>query len=222
MLCAQDGTIYLISRFLHVIKLPLKCPGLYKSIFDVEWFPNQRMILVFDLLILNNQNVRPRNTSGRFELLQKINWNEVNNTAEHIHIEDQNSLKKVRLVLKKMYYSQPNSFPKKEITKILNNTDGDYVTDGLIFTPEDEPYPYNRKWENLLKWKPPNLNSIDLYIEKGLHMRTNVKGYYLYVNSSQVIYRKTGRRGILIRENFDTVQAHFNVDKIEHLDLPTR
>ena len=39
--------------------------------------------------------------------------------------------------------------------------------DGYIFTPVDEPYPKKPKWSTLLKWKPPELNSIDFAMKKG-------------------------------------------------------
>jgi len=40
-------------------------------------------------------------------------------------------------------------------------------SDGLIFTPAETPYPSRSKWSELLKWKAPDTNSIDLLFKEG-------------------------------------------------------
>ena len=210
MLCSQDGSVYLISRFLHVIKMSIKCPTLNVSIFDVEWFSKHDKLIVFDVLVLNGNNIRQKNTKERVEILKTIDWESCANSNDGKSVQ-------TKFIMKKMYYSPANSFPKKEISKVLNETE-EYTTDGLIFTPADEPYPFNRKWENLLKWKPPNTNSIDLYIEKGLHPQNCSKGYYLYANSSQILDKRTGEHGILVKEVYDKVTILYNNGKEETID----
>lgn len=207
MLCSQDGSVYLISRFLHVIKITMKCPTLNISIFDVEWFPKQEKIIVFDILVLNGTNIRQKSTKDRIETLKTIDWDNLN----------RDTTQPVKLIMKKMYYSPPGSFPKKEISKVLNDTE-EYTTDGLIFTPADESYPFNRKWENLVKWKPPNTNSIDLYIEKGLHPQNCSKGYYLYASTSQILDKLTREQGILVYETNDKVTILYDSGKENILD----
>lgn len=39
--------------------------------------------------------------------------------------------------------------------------------DGLIFIPNDEPYPMTSRWPTLFKWKPPQNNSIDFAVSSG-------------------------------------------------------
>ena len=200
MLCSKDGNVYFISRFLHVIKTNIKCPKLSVSILDVELFlGEQNKILTFDILVQNGQDVRNKNTSDRISILKSIDMSNV--------IENIDTVTNWKMIMKKMHFSKANSFPKKEITNILNNVSMEYKTDGLVFTPADEPHPFNRKWTSLLKWKPPNLNSIDLYVEKGLD--NGKKGYFLYANSSQIVDRKTGHLGILLNENQDNIQVQF-------------
>ena len=225
LLCSQDGSVYLISRFLHVIKMSIKCTTLNVSIFDVEWFQKQDKIIVFDVLVLNGNNIRQKITKERIEILKSIDWDtcgvtdSVNIVTDNMSNMSNNDTKQghTKFIMKKMYYSPANSFPKKEISKVLNETE-EYTTDGLIFTPADEPYPFNRKWENLLKWKPPNTNSIDLYIEKGLHPLNCSKGYYLYANSSQILHKQTGEHGILVKEVNDKVTILYDNGKEEILD----
>jgi hypothetical protein len=61
---------------------------------------------------------------------------------------------------KKFFFT--NVFLAAEV--ILDSVnDKPYKNDGLIFTPVDEPYPTNKKWSKLLKWKPADLNTIDFY-----------------------------------------------------------
>ena len=199
MLCGKDGTVYLISRFLHVIKTDMKCPELSVSVLDIEYFPENNTILLFDILIKNGEDVRVRYTKDRISILKSIDLSKLNQCNAEWNI-----------LLKKMYFSRNNSFPKSEITNILNNLNGEYITDGLIFTPSNERYPLSRKWDTLLKWKPQNLNSVDLYIEKGVDKRTNSKGYHLYANSSQIMDLTTKEVGILVKENYDTVQVQFD------------
>lgn len=40
--------------------------------------------------------------------------------------------------------------------------------DGLIFVPEHEPYPCKPRWLGLLKWKPPQHNSIDVAVSNSV------------------------------------------------------
>lgn len=198
LLCGKDGTIYFISRFLHVIKTRLKSTELAVSILDVELFENRNIILLFDILIKNGKDVRKYHTKDRLNILKTIDLTKMNSENPDW-----------KIVLKKMYFSRCNSFPKNEIISILNDTAKEYDTDGIVCTPANEPYPFNKKWPNLLKWKPPNLNSIDLYSEKGIDSRSDERGYYLYANSSQILDLTTKEIGILINESNNSYQVQF-------------
>jgi hypothetical protein len=53
------------------------------------------------------------------------------------------------------------------ITKYYGLVDCPYERDGLIFTPLNQKYTNNKSFTNfnIFKWKPPELNTIDFYIE---------------------------------------------------------
>jgi hypothetical protein len=56
-----------------------------------------------------------------------------------------------------------------------------YENDGLIFTPMNEPYPKNKKWPMLLKWKPANQNTIDFFAVKTTEKSNDEPVWELYV-----------------------------------------
>ena len=55
----------------------------------------------------------------------------------------------------------------KSVMDRINHESYTYETDGLIFTPSNDPLPlinYKRTWEKSFKWKPPKFNTIDFLI----------------------------------------------------------
>ena len=79
--------------------------------------------------------------------------------------------------MKKYYFK--NVFMGSKI--ILNSiNDKFYKNDGLIFTPMNESYPKTKKWQQLLKWKPAELNTIDFYSVK-ISSENGIGKWQLYV-----------------------------------------
>ena len=88
---------------------------------------------------------------------------------------------KYNIFIKKFIYR--NVFMGSEII-MKDVTNKPYHNDGLIFTPMNEPYPKNKKWSKLLKWKPADQNSIDFYAVKSVDPRTGENIWELYVQDT--------------------------------------
>jgi len=152
----QNKNVYFIdSNIQKVYKTNMVSNQYYSSILDGELIQIDGKIhfMAFDLLFYNSKDLRG---DDKYMLKQRLNrLNHIVGTIqenERYHVE-----------MKKYIYK--NVFLGSEI--ILDQTTSKpYKNDGLIFTPMNEPYPTVRKWQNLLKWKPAELNTIDLFSEK--------------------------------------------------------
>jgi len=122
------------------------------------------IFLAFDLLFFNNNDIRGNDNYKLKDRLDRLN---------HI-IKTTNSTQFYDIRMKKYYWK--NVFLASEI--ILNETDQkDYKNDGLIFTPMNDPYPTSKRWTQLYKWKPAELNTVDFYSV----YNENDNLWYLYV-----------------------------------------
>ena len=186
----SEGTLHLVSRYLYVTKTDVVDPLLRDSIFDAEWFPDKKLVLLFDILMLHGKDLRSQTTKRRVEELVNVKISSTTLDTESIQVK-----------IKKLFYSPQKKFPRKEINALLSRGSMDYEIDGLIFTPADMSYFDNSR---LYKWKPPEFNSIDLYVERD----DIAKGYKLFVHSLKVI-GSDGKVGVLIRENPDSLQVQF-------------
>ena len=132
----------------------------------------------FDILVVDNRDIRGDTNflfEKRFENLKRV-------------IGSTNSTKLYTCECKQFIYR--NVFIGSEIimTDIKNKP---YHNDGLIYTPMNEPYPKRNKWENLLKWKPADQNTIDFYSVKvgeywELYVQHNVNNNNVNQVKSQV------------------------------------
>jgi hypothetical protein len=89
-------------------------------------------------------------------------------------------------------------FERNDVDKAIT-TDFGYETDGLIFTPKDEPARVGTH-ETMFKWKPLEKNTVDFQVVPSI--RAMVYGYDLYVQE----------RGKLIceaRVPHDLVEPHW-------------
>jgi hypothetical protein len=106
----------------------------------------------FDLLFFDNFDIREDTRylfKQRFDKLKSII----------------SSCTKTNITVQVKKFIYRNVFMGSEIIMkdVLNKK---YENDGLIFTPMNEPYPKNKKWSKLLKWKPADQNTIDFYAVK--------------------------------------------------------
>ena len=127
----------------------------YSTVIDGELVKHDNKIhfLAFDILAYNNRDLRGKPEYNLRKRLDRLT-----------HISKTLSNSKYYVVSVKHYYFG-NVFSGSK--KILDSVDEKfYENDGLIFTPINEPYPVVKKWQNLLKWKPAELNTIDFYAKK--------------------------------------------------------
>lgn len=152
----DNNTVYFIDTNLKAFKTDLLC-NTPNCILDAEIFTNNDNVVhfyIFDIIIYNNNDLRGNQQYPlikRLELIKNITFN----------ISDF-----YKTFIKTYYFN--NIFVACET--IMSNPTL-YNKDGLIFVPINDPYPLSKKWKNLLKWKPAELNTIDFYsiqISKGV------------------------------------------------------
>jgi len=91
-----------------------------------------------------------------------------------------------------------------------------YYTDGLIFTPNDEPMPVTgRTWASQLKWKPPHDNTIDFLVTIENTVTDGVAedtiGYKFKEDDKQMVRHKTlrlfvgGKSDVAFKDPRDTI-----------------
>jgi len=143
----------------------------YSTIIDGELIKHDNKIyfMAFDILAYNNRDLRGK---------QEYNLRKRLDRLTHI-VKTLSSSKYYAVSVKHYYFGNVFSGSKK----ILDSVDQKfYENDGLIFTPINEPYPLVKKWQNLLKWKPSELNTIDFYARKATGESSNgISVWKLYV-----------------------------------------
>lgn len=149
---SDNSQVYFFDRRMRIKKTGLENSKDKGSILDVELVNDT--IFVFDIMYYKGNDLRGNekyNLSERLKLCKSIveNFNKINCI---FHVET-----------KKYVFNNFDDFFGKFNLDQKNN---DIPRDGIIFTPINEAYPVKQKWQNLLKWKPSNLNSIDFLVEK--------------------------------------------------------
>ena len=174
-----NGTndIYFIDTNLKITKTYGKCTKYNNVIIDGELLreDGKMHFMAFDLLIYNNIDIRGNvgfNLIKRLSILKEIVSDIQMNPLYYLC-----SCKK---------YIFKNVFLGCEILLSKQSNTGGWLqeTDGLIFTPINEPYSLTKKWIKLLKWKPKELNTIDfLSVKKGLTANGKGNVWELYVQT---------------------------------------
>ena len=133
------------------IKVISNMTDLDKTIIDGEYLEDKGRFLAFDLIMYNNQDVRPNNLKKRLEQLQEI---------EEKYKAQIRSLGVVYKV-KKFYFEDIFQRAKDIWTNRYDMFD--YELDGLIFTPVDQIYTSDKQIIPVLKWKEKI--SIDIRVD---------------------------------------------------------
>ena len=86
-------------------------------------------------------------------------------------LRDESRLKYVDMAIADIKLASVRKMPMElssnfnKISKLWKQLKDEYPVDGLIFTPMNDSYPIELgTWNKLLKWKPPEFNSIDFLI----------------------------------------------------------
>ncbi|EPR79324.1 mRNA capping enzyme subunit alpha [Spraguea lophii 42_110] len=160
--------LFFYDRKLAFYKIPFNCKIPEDYLFDVEFLVENDNVhfLVFDTLVFKNKQIFKANLLERLtmaqsfvKLLQNINF-------------------PIKTTIKRMYKSYG-------IVDAYKNNTQSVETDGLIFTPINEPYSLGSS-KKLLKWKPPHLNTIDFLI-KNTHVK-NIYKLYCYTKEGKEVF----------------------------------
>jgi len=136
----------------------------------------QATFLVFDALSVRNHFVgeldlfdRLRVAQGEFIFNIRLTYGEFQPVVPCI------------ITLKQMYKTEHVNFVLQHVIKTLP-----HENDGLIFTRVDKPYKCG-KTEDILKWKPRHLNSVDFEVKMawGIDEKGEKKGKYCILHAAQ-------------------------------------
>lgn len=169
---SDNGRTYSISRGLKV-----KCTGLQNmkdrgTLMDAEYVNG--VLFAFDILFYKGKDLRGNINYLLKDRLQLVR--EIVNTFNSSNVHNKHCLS----IFPKEYHFE--DFGSIVDTFAENKFEDGIERDGFIYTPVKEYYPTKPKWSNLLKWKPPTLNSIDFIVKKAAG---NDNKWNLYVGDKE-------------------------------------
>jgi hypothetical protein len=145
------------------IKFRFKKNAFDGTVLDVEKIGNR--ILVFDAYEVNGEIIKDKGLDERLERATSLVKSVLKTSKDPFKLE----MKPV--------------FERDELEKAMK-TDFGYETDGLIFTPKDEPARVGTH-ETMFKWKPLEKNTVDFQVVPSTRMhdcrQEMIYGYDLYV-----------------------------------------
>ena len=166
------------------IKFRFKKNAFEGTILDVEKIGNR--ILVFDAYQVNGEIIKDKGLDERLERATALVKSVLKTSKDPFKIE----MKPV--------------FERNELEKAIK-TDFGYETDGLIFTPKDEPARVGTH-ETMFKWKPLEKNTVDFQVVPSTRMhdcrQEMIYGYDLYV-------QEHGKKICEARVPHDLVEPHW-------------
>ena len=166
------------------IKFRFKKNAFEGTILDVEKIGNR--ILVFDAYQVNGEIIKDKGLDERLEQATALVKSVLKTSKDPLKIE----MKPV--------------FERDELEKAMK-TDFGYETDGLIFTPKDEPARVGTH-ETMFKWKPLEKNTVDFQVVPSTRMhdcrQEMIYGYDLYV-------QEHGKKICEARVPQDLVEPHW-------------
>ena len=159
-----NDMIYLINNNFEIIKTGYKLEGFGGTILEGELIKEKKMLLLYDSLFFKGVDIRKSNFD--LPLTQKKDKTRLDylniflNNLSNIDMND------TIISMKKYVYLQQNNI-FSEISKLWSSIDKlDFKVDGIIFMPLKNHYPSKGgAWKSLLKWKPPEYNSIDFLVK---------------------------------------------------------
>jgi hypothetical protein len=177
LVVARDGRIYLVDSGRNVYGTGLRTDkgDLIGTVLDGEWIKNTKtgkpvsLYYAFDIFTSGTSNVtalpfiNSEVAVDRHSIMKGV-VESLATADSTIEIPSSHKLK----ISMKTFHST-SSEPGSIFSDIRNCLDaakeGDYNTDGLIFTPNLAPLPVGGKtWEAQMKWKPPHENTIDFLV----------------------------------------------------------
>jgi hypothetical protein len=198
----NKGKCYLISNTFDIKLIPIKSPTKKTFLAEGELVGND--ILLFDIMFFDGEDVRKMNLNSRLnkldEFIKLINPKSYNfdkykseeyTIKELVKFYDKDLSNYVKYlntndnIIDRKYYIIPKGIDNSEIFKyavlLWNHMKNvKYKLDGLIFAGIEQYYTsFSKEIEfPTLKWKPPNLNSIDMYIEFQRNSKGEIENVY--------------------------------------------
>lgn len=180
----ENGDTYLINNRLNVKKTGLKSTN-FNSLFDSEVV--DRTVMLFDCYVFDNgfklDNIllsKDKTEPSRIKFAQEFSSSikKLSNNIYNINVKDfylgtneKNNRNKLFGLIKEIIYKQ---YP--------------FETDGIIFTPSTLPVGYspinkqdklvNGTWDYVLKWKPPEQNTIDVLVKEDYILSNSSVGVF--------------------------------------------
>lgn len=196
------GWIYFIdNNCKNVMKTNIKSTSSNSILIDGELVKTKSSLnfWAFDIIFYKGTDLRKAENANLLERL---------NLIKSLNISSLNT-EQYKFNLKKYVFGNISLGISILNEKYRNVSEESYSKDGYIFTPINENYPENRKWKNLLKWKPSELNTIDFWVEKDPGVKN---GYLLYINDPSSK-----------NENcLELFRPEIEIDKIEWDNIPSK
>lgn len=196
---SNKGQIYLLNSRMEVKNTDMSVmESEYNgSIFDCEVTKikgenGAMIILIFDCYFINKKTVFDKNLIERLNIVD----------AFCSKVKEGKSFYKT--IRKKIFYN--NVFKSSEI--ILSKTqEFEYLTDGLIFTPINEPAKLGGTWNHVFKWKPPHDNTIDFYTT----YQKYINGQDYVVNDCKILNLYVGSSRLGAQEYFEKTNKGYGM-----------
>jgi hypothetical protein len=197
-----NNQLYLIDSNLKILPtfITLDSPELNDTIVDGEYILDKNLFLVFDIFVFQQKdckqfimynNKNPKDPNTRYQKMQEF-YEIFTKITKTLQKENRFVILKPFQVELKKYHFVDSESSKNELLSISQKLlveKSNFKTDGLIYTPNNENYPYcGNTFEKTYKWKKPEDNTIDFLIE---HIDSINQGnlifnkYALYVSTNK-------------------------------------
>lgn len=161
---AGTDNVFLIDSNFNVMATGLSISGWDNSIIEGEYIRDGQMFCIYDMLYAKNLDIRNKPLES-FNTEQTSRLTYMKDFMKDLNESDTKNAS-VKITEKQYLFGNDKEIFLK-CKQLWDNRMGlPFHVDGLIFAPATEPYPNKAgTWVRLFKWKPPNLNSIDVLIE---------------------------------------------------------
>lgn len=175
---------FLVDRAFHMEEIQTTLPR--ETIFDCERVGG--LLLVYDAVMVKGESLLKKPLTERLAAAEKVIKSIVRTSKDRLTIR----LKKMR--------------PLAEVEQVLDTT-YPYETDGLIFTPVNEPIRMGTH-ETMFKWKPRETITIDFLVRPT--GETIDRGHAGYEKSYGIYI--TDRGGMKYISHFNTIAQYKDLD----------
>lgn len=166
----NNGILYIIKSSLDIVKVGLVNKEFSNTLIDGEFLnykntlsKETNLFLSFDISFYKNRDLKGDsefNLEKRHNLLKKVVESKF---GVLIKSEKRFSMK---VEVKEFRFGELSEAAEEILKRFDDPGKRPYEIDGLIYTPVDEPYPLKNTKNPILKWKPPELNTIDFLAQQ--------------------------------------------------------